>query len=194
MIEVYEPAEDSYLLSEVLASKIPRLLNVNPDLKFLEIGSGSGINLQAAFSSGIKKENIFSCDINEEAVKYCKKLGFNCALSDLFGAFKGGVNVRGTLVPLKFDLIIFNPPYLPLDKREPKSSRVSTTSGKKGNEIIIRFLKHAKDFLDKDGSIFIITSSLSEQINFNKLGYKAKEISSKNLFFEKLSVWECLKI
>ena len=194
MIEVYEPAEDSYLLSEVLASKIPRLLNVNFNLKFLEIGAGSGINLQAAFSSGIKKENIFSCDINEEAVKYCKKLGFNCELSDLFEAFKGGVSVRGTLVPLKFDLIIFNPPYLPLDKREPKSSRVSTTSGKKGNEIIIRFLKHAKDFLDKDGSIFIITSSLSEQINFNKLGYKAKEISSKNLFFEKLSVWECLKI
>ena len=184
MIEVYEPAEDSYLLSEVLASKIPRLLNVNFNLKFLEIGAGSGINLQAAFSSGIKKENIFSCDINEEAVKYCKKLGFNCALSDLFS----------NIPKQKFDLIIFNPPYLPLDKREPKSSRVSTTSGKKGNEIIIRFLKHAKDFLDKDGSIFIITSSLSEQINFNKLGYKAKEISSKNLFFEKLSVWECLKI
>ncbi len=183
MPDIYQPSEDSYLMSEVLKVKIPKLLKKNSDLRFLEIGAGSGINLQAAFSSGIKKENIFSCDVNEEAVNHCKSLGFNCIRSDLFENLKG-----------KFDLIAFNPPYLKLDKKEPLDSRKATTGGKKGNEIIVRFLREAKDYLNKSGSIFIITSSLSEQVNFIKLGYKTKEISSKKLFFEKLSAWECLKI
>lgn len=183
MSSIYEPAEDSYLMSEAIQKEVPKLLSKNPNLKFLEIGSGSGINLQAARNSGIKRENIFSCDINEEAVDHCRGLGFNCIISDLFSNIKG-----------KFDLIIFNPPYLPLDKKEPKDSRVSTTAGKKGNELAIKFLKEAENNLTKEGRVLIITSSLSKEIDFNKLGYRTKEIFSKKLFFEKLSAWECLKI
>ena len=183
MLDIYEPAEDSYLMSDVIKEEIPKLLNKNPEFKLLEIGVGSGINLNAILKAGIKKENTFGCDINEEAVKNCKNLVFNCVVSDLFE------NVKG-----KFDLIIFNPPYLPEDKREPKKSRVSTTGGLQGNEIIVKFLKQAKSYLNESGKIFLITSSLSKKIDFNKFGYIAKNISSEKLFFEKLFVWECLKI
>ena len=194
MPTIYEPSEDSYLMSEVLKKKIPKLLNKNPGLKFLEIGCGSGINLQTAFEAGIKKENILGTDINSKAVKHCKSLGFNCIKSILFEAFKGRLIVKGNLVPLQFDVIVFNPPYLPIDKKEPKSSRVTTTGGLYGNELIIKFLKQAGKYLNRGGRIFIITSSLARGVNFRGLGYKAKEVSSANLFFEKLSVWECLKI
>ena len=183
MSEIYEPAEDSYLMSETLKKEIPVLLRKNPDLKFLEIGCGSGINLQTAASSGIKKENIFGSDINKEAVKHCKALGFNVINSDLFNKVKG-----------EFDIIVFNPPYLPLDKNEPDDSRLNTTGGIRGNEIIIEFLKQAKGYLNKSAKIFLITSSLSEQVNFNKSCYRVKPISSTKLFFEKLTLWECLKI
>ena len=44
----------------------------------------------------------------------------------------------------KFDIVAFNPPYLPEDKREDKESQLTTTGGKKGNEITLRFLKKAK--------------------------------------------------
>ena len=176
---VYIPAEDSYLMSRILKEEIPGLIEKNPDLKFLEIGAGSGIHLQTALNSGIKKENIFSSDIDKKSVSHCNALGFRCIHSDLFE------NVNG-----KFNLIIFNPPYLPEDAKEPKGSRKDTTAGKKGNEIIIRFLQQAKNYLNKNGKIFLITSSLSKDVDFQNLGYIAKEIGCEKLFFERLCVWE----
>ena len=179
MNEIYSPEEDSYLLSEVLKKQIPKLLAKNKNAKFLEIGCGSGIQLQTAFDSGIKKENISSCDINSEAVRHCKNLGFNCIKSNLFQKIKG-----------KFDLIIFNPPYLPSDSREPKNSRVATTGGKKGSEIINKFLKQSKKHLAKNGRIFIVASSLTKGINF--LGFKKKIIAKKKIFFEELRIFELI--
>ena len=181
MRSIYSPEEDSYLLSRILKKKIPKLVKKNPDLKFLEIGSGSGIQLQTAFDSGIKKENIFSCDVNPQAVKECKKLGFNCIKSDLFEKING-----------KFDLIVFNPPYLPLDEREPEDSRIATTGGEKGSEIINKFLKQAKNYLKKDGKIFLVSSSLTKGLDFS--GYKKKKIGEEKLFFEKLSVFEIIPL
>lgn len=180
MPEIYQPAEDSYLMQRILKEKIPEILKENPNLKFLEIGSGSGIHLETAFNIGIKKENIFSVDINPNAVSHCNVLGFNCINSDLFQ------NIPGK----KYNIIIFNPPYLPRDKKEPKDSQTATTGGKKGNEIILKFLEQAKDYLEKDGKIFLITSSLSEDIDFKKLGYQEKEIGCEKLFFERLCIWE----
>lgn len=177
MPQIYQPSEDSFLLSEILKEKIPELLKQNPTLKFLEIGAGSGIHLETASNSGIKKENIFSVDINPDAVSHCNLLGFNCIHSDLFQNIKG-----------KYNLIIFNPPYLPEDKNEPKDSRIATTGGKKGSEIINRFLAEAKNYLEKNGIIFLITSSLTKGINF--LDYKKKQIGCERLFFEELCVWE----
>ena len=183
MSEIYEPAEDSYLMVEALEEQIPTLLAKTPELKFLEIGCGSGINMQTALDLGIKRENIFGCDINKDAVKHCKKLGFTSVASDLFDKIEG-----------KFDIIVFNPPYLPLDKDEPDFSKKITTGGLKGNEITLNFLEQAKEYLSEKGKIFLITSSLAKEVDFGMLGYEAKEILSKKLFFEKLVVWECLKV
>lgn len=179
MPSIYQPAEDSYLMSEHLEKIIPNLLSENSELKFLEIGVGSGINLKTVLKSGVKKENILGTDINPESVEHCKGLGFDCVFSDLFD------NVEG-----KFDLIIFNPPYLPLDENEPSDSRRATTGGKKGNEIIIRFLEQAKNHLGPQGRIFLITSSLSESIDFSKFGYESVKVGEMKLFFEKLILWD----
>jgi len=176
---IYISSEDSYLMSRILKEKVSYLLNENPELKFLEIGVGSGIHLETALNCGIKKENIFSLDINKDSVSHCNLLGFNCVYSDLFENIKG-----------KYNIIIFNPPYLPEDSKEPMDSKLVTTGGKKGNEIILRFLDEAKNHLKKDGKIFLITSSLSKEVNFEKLGYSAKEIGCEKLFFERLCVWE----
>jgi release factor glutamine methyltransferase len=178
---IYKPSEDSFLMSEILKEKFPVLIEKNPDLRFLEIGSGSGIHLDTALNLGVKKENILSCDINPNSVSHCNSLGFRCIYSDLFQ------NIEG-----KYDVIIFNPPYLPEDENydEPSDSRINTTGGKKGNEIILRFLHQAKDHLEPEGKIFLITSSLGEEIDFKKLGYDAQELGCEKLFFERLCIWE----
>src|SRR3989339_828349 len=153
MPEIYTPEEDSYLLSKVLKENIPRLINKEKSLKILEIGSGSGIQIQTLLNLGIEKEKIFSADINHEAVIHCQKLGFNCIESNLFEKIND-----------KYDIIIFNPPYLPEDK------------------------KQAKDHLNKDGKIFLLISSLTRQINW--LDYNKKIIDTKKMFFEELYVLE----
>ncbi len=180
MPEIYQPAEDSYLMSNHLQKILPVLIRKNPNLKFLEIGVGSGIQLETALKVGVKKENIFGTDINNKSVEHCKNLGFKCIQSNLFEK----------IPKQKFDIIVFNPPYLPKDKKEPRDSRVATTGGKKGNEIIKKFLKQAKKYLNKNGRIFLIASSLAEKIDFNCFGYKSEKIISKKLFFEILSLWE----
>jgi release factor glutamine methyltransferase len=162
-----------------LKEQVPDLLEKNPYLRFLEIGAGSGIHLETAYTLGIKRENILSSDINEDSVSHCNALGFNCVHSDLFE------NIIG-----KFDIMIFNPPYLPQDSREPEDSRIITTGGIRGNEIILRFLNDAIRYLNEDGKIFLITSNVSEQVDFKKLGYEAKELGCERLFFESLCIWE----
>ena len=173
MDEIYQPAEDSYLLSKVL--EIFLLKIDNRKLKVLEIGSGLGIQLLTLKKFGVK--NILGVDINKKAVQHCKKLGFNSSVSDLFEKVSG-----------KYDVIIFNPPYLPEDSREPEDSRIATTGGKKGSEIVNKFLKLAKNHLAKNGRIFLLVSSLTKGVDFS--GYKKKKVGEEKIFFEELFVWE----
>ena len=173
MSEIYVPDEDSFLMSKVIKENIKDV-----GINVLEIGIGSGIQLETLKEIGVKK--IFGVDINRDSVKLCNKLGFNCLPSDLFQYVEG-----------KYDLIIFNPPYLQEDKRETKSSQVATTGGKLGSEIINKFLEQAKKHLTKKGKIFLLTSTLTKNINW--LDYKKKLLAKKKIFFEEIFVWELTK-
>ncbi|MDP3026423.1 MAG: methyltransferase [Nanoarchaeota archaeon] len=179
-MEIYQPAEDSYLLSEVLTDY---LSGKSKHIKILDMGSGSGIQAQTCKQLGFN--NILTADINKEAIKNLKKQGFKSIHSDLFS----NINKKE-----KFDLIIFNPPYLPEHKYDKEKD---TTGGKKGFETILAFLQQAKPFLNKEGAILLLFSSFSQpKIIIEKaesLGYKTKELSSKKLFFEELFVFVLYK-
>lgn len=177
MAQIYQQDIDSFLMQKILEEKLPKLLRQKPDLKFLEIGPGSGIQLESAKNIGVHIKNIYSLDKNPNAVKHCQKLGFASIESDLFEKIKG-----------KFDVIVFNPPYLPRNKDEPKDSQLATTGGKHGSETINQFLKYAKIHLAKNGKIFLLTSSLTKKINWQN--YKKKKVAKIKIFFEELYVWE----
>lgn len=166
---IYEPAEDSFLLQKYVKKYAKD--------KVLDMGTGSGIQALASLE---KTKDVLAVDINPSAVGQLKKKGIKAKVSDLFS------NVKG-----KFDLIIFNPPYLPEDKREPRDSSISTTGGKKGYETIEKFLKQAKKFLKKDGKILLVFSSLTGNIEklFSKYSYGFKKLEEKKLFFEKIYVY-----
>jgi HemK-related putative methylase len=174
---VYEPSEDSYLLSSALKHELQKLsIKKRLSLRFLEIGAGSGIQIETAFENGMKKENILGADINQDAVDICREKGFSCIKSNLFQK-----------IPKtnKFDVIVFNPPYLPEERFDKQKD---TTGGKKGNETINMFLKQAKRHLSRTGFILLLTSSFTP--NFSDKNYKKKIIATKKLFFEELYVWK----
>lgn len=184
---IYQPAEDSYLLLKTLKKYLKENLKnkkINKNIKILDIGAGTGIQAQAC--KNLKFNNILTADINKKAVEHLKKLGFDSIQSNLFENIKD-----------KFNLLIFNPPYLQEDKREPKDSQLATTAGKQGYELIINFLKQAKTHLNKQATILLLFSSLSKpDIILNKakeLGYKYNLLDSQKISFEELYVYEFLK-
>ncbi|VVB79333.1 putative S-adenosylmethionine-dependent methyltransferase [uncultured archaeon] len=179
MPEIYFPEEDSFLLSDVLKKEVPKILKKNPNPKILEIGSGSGFQVETLLSLGVHPKHITLTDINPDAFKFLKE------------KFKHSKVIHSNLfdkLNKKYDLIFFNPPYLPEDAREPKGSRLATTGGKSGSEVVKEFLKDAKNHLNPDGKIFLLTSSLTSGINWSK--YNKKVLAKKKLFFEELVVWE----
>ncbi len=168
----YKPAEDSHLLAQTIKKHIK-----NKNIKVLDMGTGSGIQSENLINLGIKKQNITASDINPQALKKAKALGVKTIKSNLFEK-----------IPQKFDFIIFNPPYLPKHKYD---FACDTNGGKKGDEIIIKFIKQLPKHLEKNGKALLLTSSLTPKRWKNFLDkMKIKKLNEKKLFFEKLFVWE----
>ena len=171
---IYNPGDDSYLLKE-------QVLKYSKDRKVLDIGSGSGIQAEAAIKAGAKK--VLAVDIDDKVVKTLKERGLRSKKSNLFSNIKG-----------KFDLIIFNPPYLPYDKMEDAESSRITSGGRRGDEIIIGFWEDVNKYLNKGGIILIVLSSLTPKrrilkiLKEKKLGKEV--LSEKKLFMEKIEVWK----
>ena len=168
---IYEPREDSYLIEKYVKKLVSG--------KVLDMGTGSGILAVAAAEKGC---DVVAVDIDEECVEFVRKKGIKAVVSDLFSSISS-----------KFDWIIFNPPYLPEDVREDEESKLVTAGGKKGHEIIERFLSEVGDYLNDGGRILIVFSSLSGDIPgiIGKWGFKYKVLEEKKMFFEKLFVVEC---
>jgi HemK-related putative methylase len=182
-MSVYQPAEDSYLLEKYVKKYSEK------DFSVLDIGTGSGI--QAIAAAKIVKD-VVACDINPEAISSAKEEAKNQKIqnikfiqSDLFSK-----------VPkTKFDLILFNPPYLPED--ELKEMDIALVSGKKGTETTLKFLEQAGDFLLDKGTILIIGSSLAKQsfiddaIKKNLL--ESETLETQHIFFEDMFVLKLVK-
>ena len=169
---IYEPSDDTFLLAE----QVKKLVQG----KVLDLGTGSGYLAEIAIKKGCQ---VLAADINLECVTYCNNKGIKTIQSDLFSDIKD-----------KFDYIIFNPPYLPEDENEDGESKLVTTGGKKGNEIIIKFFEQVKSYLNQNGQILILVSSLTPDVEkiFKSNKFKYKLLSSKKLFFEELKVYLCM--
>lgn len=174
---IYQPAEDTYLMQRVLKEY---LQDKPKSIKILDMGSGLGIQAQTCKDLGFN--NLLTTDINPEVINLLKEKSFKSIQSDLFSNIKE-----------KFNLIIFNPPYLPFDEKEPEDSQLQTTGGKKGYEIIVRFLSEVREHLSNKGVVLLLFSSLSEPKiilrETERFNYKVKLLGKEKLFFEELFVY-----
>ena len=183
--EVYPPAEDSWLLEECI---------VREDLrgkKCLDMGCGSGIQSVSLLRAGAEK--VFAVDVNSNALEATKlraqKLGHSAGAiiflrSDLFSS----------LAPLeKFDFIAFNPPYVPSEEIKWRD----TDGGKKGAEVIEKFVEKVGGRLNKGGVLLLLLSSLNEPekilARLKKHGFAGDVAARKKLFFEELIVFRAVK-
>ncbi|MBL7159998.1 MAG: methyltransferase [Candidatus Aenigmarchaeota archaeon] len=168
---VYEPREDSLLL----AGAVKGICNKN----ILEVGCGSGL-----ISIILGKENkVTAVDINKEAVLVTKenaeRNGIKAEVfqSDLFERVKG-----------KFDLVVFNAPYLQ-DRDKIEGSETWSNKG-----TIEKFVKGVEKFLEKNGRVLIVISSLTgvERVRelFKKEGFETEIKKEEKVPWERLVVLE----
>ncbi|NQV91497.1 methyltransferase [Candidatus Woesearchaeota archaeon] len=180
-MDIYEPAEDSYLLQKEVQKYA--------EGRVLDVGTGSGIQGLTAIKSPRVRE-VLSVDINEHAIKELqqkineqKLRKIKVLQSNLFE------NVSG-----KFNTIIFNPPYLPQDEGIEDAALYG---GKNGWEISEQFFHKVSSHLISNGKILFLFSTLTNKEKIEELIahhlLQFKELSSLKIPFETLYVYEITK-
>ena len=173
--EVYEPAEDTFQLLEVL--------NVKKGDTVFEIGAGCGIIALECCKNGA---NVLCSDINPFAVELTRRnYDENKALmKGKFETRKGDLFQVLTLSE-RFDIIIFNPPYLPTKPKDLVGGSgwfdKAVDGGDDGLKIIEFFINGLQKHLAQNGQGYFVFSSLSDrkklETYISKKGFK-KEIKS----------------
>jgi len=171
--QVYEPAEDTFLLAENLMVK---------DGDFaLDMGTGTGI---IALLMAKKAKFVLGVDVNPIAVELAKEnarlngiINVEFKQSDLFQ------NVGG-----KFNIITFNAPYLPGESEEPID--LALVGGREGREVLDRFIEEVNGYLTENGIIQIVQSSITGvDKTIEKLtskGFKVEITGKERYFFEEI--------
>jgi release factor glutamine methyltransferase len=175
--EVYGPREDTFLLLDALT-------NEQLSGRALEIGVGTGV---IALNVAHRFQEIEGVDIDPRAVALAAQnaeknlitnVYFHC--SDLFQSVTG-----------PFDVIIFNPPYCPVD--EPLVQDYSCDGGPDGRRIIDAFLSQFCKFLTPEGKAYLLQSSLSDiektRIFLETRNFDCTIRARTPLFFEELVVF-----
>ncbi|MEM3374357.1 MAG: methyltransferase domain-containing protein [Candidatus Woesearchaeota archaeon] len=196
--ELYEPREDSYLLQKYVQ------IYTKKGILFLDMGTGSGIQGITALK---KKAKVVSIDINKKAIQYAKEnakkelnekelKNIKFIESDLFKKIPKEYKN-------KFDIIAFNPPYLPKERiLKKEDENIALYSAKRGCETTLRFLENANEYLKEDGFILLIGSSLAswslleESLKKNLFDYEILEkihIFFEDIFILKIKKSEILK-
>ena len=183
-IDPYEPREDSFLI-------LKHIKDFAKNKIVLDMGTGTGI---LAIEASKYAKKVYAVDISKKAISVAKRNAKNkenivFLRSDLFSAFK-----KQRIV---FDLILFNPPYLPEHPNEPKEVSQQIAGGKHGYELIERFLSEASNYLNQEGTILLVFSTLTKKHKVDSLiekyCFKAEELDRKKLFFETLFLYKIVK-
>ncbi|AEH61122.1 methylase [Methanosalsum zhilinae DSM 4017] len=179
---VYEPAEDSFLLADAV------LQYAYDGMRIIEIGTGTGI-VSAVIRANLNPEMIIATDINPYAARCAKGNGIDVIRTDLFKGIKR--------LPI-FDLIIFNPPYLPTDDEKIEGwLNYAFDGGISGNDTVEDFLDNAGYYMSDDSSILMVTSSLAD-IKHIMNNMKDKDlcpeiVASTRYFFEEIVIIRATK-
>ncbi len=185
--EVYEPAEDSFMLAEY-AKKLKG--------KILDMGTGCGI---VALANALHNKDNFveGCDVNEKAVKNAEH---NAKINGVKNA-KFFVSDLFSAVPKnkKYDWIVFNPPYLPTGKNERIKGKLNAAfdGGRNGRRVLDRFLKECRKYLKKSGGLMLLSSSINGHEKtiriLERMGFEVEVLCEERFFFEKLYVVKAIR-
>jgi len=180
--QVYKPAEDSLLLADnQLVCKGDAVLDM-----------GTGTGLQAIIASD-KASSVLAVDVNPLALKLAEE---NAKLNKVGNIEFRESNLFSNIKKReRFNLIMFNPPYLPVNGENMLDRAWSGGSG--GREVIDEFISEFSTYLKPQGIMQLVVSSLNntgEVIeDLRNLGLAVEITAEKKIAFEKLLLLSCFK-
>ena len=178
---VYMPSDDTFLLAENL--------EIKEGQSVLEIGTGSGL---VSMYASLLSDDVTATDINYNALELAEKNFNNIKLEfgDMFEPVKDK----------KFDVILFNTPYLPTDSDDIINDDLNYAfdGGLDGRKVIDRFINEVSNHLNDKGIVQMIQSSLSNNERtldmFDAKGFIAEIAKSESFFFEEIVLINAYKI
>jgi len=182
--EVYEPAEDSFLLADAVLEGLP------PG-RVLEVGCGTGLVSLAAARRGAR---VVAVDVNPFAVRLARR---NALANDLpFEVLRGDLlsGLRGD-----FDALLCNPPYLPTAEDDvPSAGRTrlfdAWEAGARGVDVVLRLLDELAERRVRARELWLLTSSLQDEEVIARrlaaLGGGGRVIGETKVPWERLRVWK----
>ncbi len=175
---VYLPSEDSFLLASSVGSCSGAFA--------LDLGCGSGIQSINLLQKGAGR--VVAVDILPECLEVSS---FNIKKAGFSGFFEARLSDLFSNVSEKFDVIVFNPPYVP----SGKIRFVDLDGGKKGRVVLDRFLQGLSGHLSENGVCYFLQTNLNgfaiTERKICSLGFDFDVVAEKALFFEKLRVYYC---
>jgi len=194
---VYLPSDDTDLMIEVLEAEV-----VKPNKHFMsaiDIGSGNGFLSLEIYNNA---DEIYSVDINPIVIDYLLNIKEQYNLEKQKIVYSSLFDSIGE--DKKFDLIIFNPPYVPSEEIEDEDDDeingydLAVNGGEKGREVIDKFVKKLSKHLSDKGVCYLLVSSQNEPLdiieNLKLEKLHAEILSSKKLFFEELFVLKITRV
>jgi len=156
--QVYTPDADTYLLLDAAREE------VKAGDRVLEVGTGSGLIADEL----ARVTGVVATDINPHAVLCAQIKGVAVVQTDLFCGIRNS-----------FDVILFNPPYLPTQPEERINDWLehALDGGLNGRVVIERFSQQVGHVLAPGGRILLLISSLTGLPEVRDLFYKAGFVS-----------------
>ena len=183
---VYIPSDDTFLLAENL--------EIKEGQSVLEIGTGSGL---VSMYASLLSDDVTATDINYNALELAEK---NFKLNNINTIKLEFGDLFEPVKDKKFDVILFNTPYLPTDSDDIINDDLNYAfdGGLDGRKVIDRFINQVSNHLNDKGIVQIIQSSLSDNDRtlhmFDRNGFIAEIAASEKFFFEEIVLINAYKI
>ena len=183
---VYMPSDDTFLLAENL--------EIKEGQSVLEIGTGSGL---VSMYASLLSDDVTATDINYNALELAEK---NFKLNNINNIKLEFGDMFEPVKDKKFDVILFNTPYLPTDSDDIINDDLNYAfdGGLDGRKVIDRFINEVSNHLNDKGIVQMIQSSLSNNERtldmFDAKGFIAEIAKSESFFFEEIVLINAYKI
>ena len=183
---VYIPSDDTFLLAENV--------EIKEGQSVLEIGTGSGL---VSMYASLLTDDVTATDINYNALELAEK---NFKLNNINTIKLEFGDLFEPVKDKKFDVILFNTPYLPTDSDDIINDDLNYAfdGGLDGRKVIDRFINQVSNHLNDKGIVQIIQSSLSDNDRtlhmFDRNGFIAEIAASEKFFFEEIVLINAYKI